>query len=374
MGPAGRTGPPSGGRPPGRGDGGGPEPAAGEPAAASPVSPLSDETDRAETGLRPRTLAEYVGQSRIKDNLRVFMQAARGRGEAMDHVLLHGGPGLGKTTLAHVIASELGVRARTTSGPAIERSGDLAALLTNLDPRDVLFVDEIHRLPTVVEETLYPAMEDFHLDLVVGQGPSARSVRYPLPPFTLVGATTRIGLLSAPLRARFGVTHLLEPYDEQELQTILVRSARLLGLPADPDALAEIAKRSRGTPRVANRLLRRVRDFVEVEGSGTVDAAIACRALDRLEVDDRGLDHADRRLLRVVLQTFRGGPVGLSTLAAALGEEKDTVEDIQEPYLIRLGLIERTPRGRCLTSAGREYARKTTPTGSDPKREQRDLF
>jgi Holliday junction DNA helicase RuvB len=319
----------------------------------------SDARDGAELTLRPRSLEDYVGQARVKDNLRVFIRAARERGEAMDHVLLHGGPGLGKTTLAHVIATEMGVRIRATSGPAIERSGDLAALLTNLDRGDVLFIDEIHRLPTVVEETLYPAMEDFHLDLIVGQGPAARSVKYPLAPFTLVGATTRLGLMTAPLRARFGVTHLLEPYTEGELVQVLTRSARLLGLDAQPEGLATIAARSRGAPRVANRLLRRVRDFAQVDGSALITVAVAIAALDRLDVDERGLDLADRRLLATVLDKFRGGPVGLSTLAAALAEEQDTIEDIQEPFLLRLGLLERTPRGRVLTPLGREIARRT---------------
>ncbi len=321
------------------------------------LSPAAGAADAPEVSLRPQSLEDYVGQSRIKDNLRVFIQAAAGRGEALDHVLLHGTPGLGKTTLAHVIAAEARVSLRTTSGPAIEKPGDLAALLTNLNPRDVLFIDEIHRLPTVVEETLYPAMEDSYLDLIVGQGPSARSVKYPLPPFTLIGATTRVGLLTSPLRARFGVTHLLEPYSEAELLEILERSARLLQVPAERAGLAEIATRSRGTPRVANRLLRRVRDFAEVGGGGVIDLDLARDSLHRLEIDDWGLELADRRLLQTILEKFRGGPVGLSTIAAALGEEKDTIEDIQEPYLIRLGLLERTPRGRCLTPAGVERAR-----------------
>lgn len=338
------------------------------------VSPISVESDRVEASLRPRALADYVGQSRIKENLSVFMRAATRRGEAMDHVLLHGGPGLGKTTLANVIAAELGVRLRATSGPAVERSGDLAALLTNLDARDVLFIDEVHRLPTVVEETLYPAMEDFRLDLIVGQGPAARSMRYPLQPFTLVGATTRIGLMSAPLRARFGVTHLLEPYTEPELLAILQRSARLLELETETEGLEEIARRARGTPRVANRLLRRLRDFAEVSGRGVVDGDLARLALAKLEVDEQGLDHADRQLLVVILTKFGGGPVGLSTLAAALGEEKDTVEDIQEPFLIRLGLLERTPRGRCLTPAGRAVARKASGPGEPPAAGQSALF
>ncbi|MEM7246865.1 MAG: Holliday junction branch migration DNA helicase RuvB [Acidobacteriota bacterium] len=313
--------------------------------------------DRAEVALRPRTFDDYVGQSRVKENLRVFIRAATERGEALDHVLLHGPPGLGKTTLAHVIGGEAGVKVRTTSGPAIEKPGDLAALLTNLDARDVLFIDEIHRLSTVVEETLYPALEDFHLDLVIGQGPTARSVKYPLPPFTLIGATTRLGLLTGPLRARFGVTHQLEPYDIEELVSIVRRSAELLAVKADEKGLHEIARRSRGTPRVANRLLRRVRDFAQVDGDGAITLELARTALERLEIDDLGLDLADRRLLRTIHDHFRGGPVGLSTLAAALGEEKDTIEDIQEPYLIRLGLLERTARGRCLTASGIELTK-----------------
>ena len=354
--------------------------AGGPPAGPDRLtSPSAGATDAAEVSLRPRRLDEYVGQSRIKENLQVFIRAAAGRGEALDHVLLHGTPGLGKTTLAHVIAAEAGVSLRTTSGPAIEKPGDLAALLTNLNERDVLFIDEIHRLPSVVEETLYPAMEDFHLDLIVGQGPSARSVKYPLPPFTLVGATTRVGLLTAPLRARFGVTHLLEPYTEAELLQILTRSARLLGVEAREEGLAEIARRSRGTPRVANRLLRRVRDFAEVGGTGLIDGELARAALERLEIDSEGLDLADRRLLVTILEKFRGGPVGLSTLAAALGEEKDTIEDIQEPYLIRLGLLERTPRGRCLTPAGVEHARLASghakaPPSESAERGQKSLF
>ena len=342
------------------------------------ASPL--EGDAIDASLRPRTLAEYVGQARIQENLRVFIQAAAARGEALDHVLLHGAPGLGKTTLANVIASERGVRLRGTSGPAIERPGDLAALLTDLEPNDVLFIDEIHRLPAIVEETLYPAMEDFHLDLIVGQGPGARSVRYPLAPFTLIGATTRVGLLTAPLRARFGVSYLLEPYSDEELVRILRRSARIFGLEATDGGLEEIARRARGAPRVANRLLRRVRDFAEVGGALVVDAPMARQVLERLEVDHLGLDRADRRLLVVLLTSYRGGPVGLSTIAAAVGEEKDTIEDIQEPYLIRLGLLERTPRGRCLTLAGREVAREAArglgapAPAPDPDETQRPLF
>jgi Holliday junction DNA helicase RuvB len=330
--------------------------------------------DQPEASLRPRTLAEYVGQAPIKQNLAVFIAATKARGEAMDHVLLHGGPGLGKTTLAHVIAAELGVRVRATSGPAIERPGDLAALLTQLERGDVLFIDEIHRLPAIVEETLYPAMEDFYLDIIVGQGPAARSVQYPLQPFTLVGATTRIGLMTAPLRARFGVTHQLAPYTLDEVLEVLRRSARLMGLPASEEGLREIALRSRGTPRVANRLLRRVRDFAQVEADGRVTPELARSALDRLGVDERGLDAADRRLLVALQEKFRGGPVGLSTLAAALAEEQDTVEDIQEPYLLRLGLLERTPRGRCLTPLGRQVAQEAGARDASGRGDQERLF
>ncbi len=360
------------------------DPAPGEekPRATAPaasdgrlVGAAAQPQDQGEATLRPRALADYVGQARVKQNLAVFIAAARNRGEPMDHVLLHGGPGLGKTTLAHVIAAELGVRVRATSGPAIERSGDLAALLTNLERGDVLFVDEIHRLPAIVEETLYPAMEDYCLDLIVGQGPAARAVRYPLQPFTLVGATTRLGLMTSPLRARFGVTHHLEPYDDDEITEILRRSARILGMTVEADGLRAIALRSRGTPRVANRLLRRSRDFAEVEGDGRVTVALAQHALERLGVDERGLDAADRRLLATVLDKFRGGPVGLSTLAAALAEEQDTVEDIQEPFLLRLGLLERTPRGRCLTPLGREVARRArTEDGPSSGVGQPELF
>lgn len=337
---------------------GGPEPPGGaSPGEEDVLDPEPQRGDGDELSLRPRSFAEYVGQERIRANLAIFIQAARERGEALDHVLLHGPPGLGKTTLAHVIAAERGITLRATSGPAIEKPGDLAALLTNLGEHDALFIDEIHRLPTIVEETLYPAMEDGHLDLIVGQGPSARSVKYPLPAFTLIGATTRVGLLSGPLRARFGVSYLLEPYSVAELSRVLERSARILGVAFEPEGLEEIGRRSRGAPRVANRLLRRVRDYAQVERAKRIDGEVAREALARLEIDAQGLDEADRRLLRVVLESFSGGPVGLSTLAAALGEEKGTVEDIQEPYLIRLGLLERTPRGRRLTPAGREHAR-----------------
>jgi Holliday junction DNA helicase RuvB len=301
-----------------------------------------------ESALRPASFDEYVGQEQLKENLLVFIRAARERGEPLDHVLLYGPPGLGKTTLAHLIAREMGVGLRGTSGPVIERAGDLAALLTNLAPRDVLFIDEIHRLSPVVEEILYPAMEDFQIDLMIGQGPGARSVKIDLPPFTLVGATTRAGLLTSPLRDRFGVVSRLNFYGEAELCRILGRSARLLNVVCREDGLAEIARRSRGTPRIANRLLRRVRDFAQVEG-GEVTRAVADRALGRLEVDEAGFDAMDRRLLLLIIEKHGGGPVGVETLAAALSEEKDTIEDVFEPYLLQQGYLQRTPRGRVAT-------------------------
>ncbi len=309
--------------------------------------------------LRPASFEEYVGQDKVKDNLRVFIEAARGRGEALDHVLFSGPPGLGKTTLAHIIAKELGVNIRTTSGPVIERAGDLAAVLTNLERGDVLFVDEIHRMNRVIEEILYPAMEDYQLDIIIGQGPSARTIKLDLPPFTLVGATTRTGLLTSPLRDRFGVLARLEFYPPEDLAIIVKRSARLLGVKVDDAGAAEIARRSRGTPRIANRLLRRVRDFAQVDGGGVVDEKSAKDALARLEVDERGLDAMDKKLLLSIIDKFGGGPVGLDTLAAAIAEERDTVEDVYEPYLIQEGLIERTPRGRLATLAAYEhYGRK----------------
>ena len=309
--------------------------------------------------LRPSSFDEYVGQDRVKDNLKVFIQAARGRGEALDHVLFSGPPGLGKTTLAHIIAREMGVNIKTTSGPVIERAGDLAAILTNLEKGDVLFVDEIHRMNRVIEEILYPAMEDYQLDIIIGQGPSARTIKLDLPPFTLVGATTRTGLLTSPLRDRFGVLARLEFYPPDDLKRIVVRSAGLLGIEADEDGAMEIARRSRGTPRIANRLLRRVRDFAQVDGGGPVTKPVADKALERLEVDARGLDAMDKKLLLAIINKFGGGPVGLDTLAAAIAEERDTVEDVYEPYLIQEGLIERTPRGRQATLAAYEhYGRK----------------
>ncbi|NWF54141.1 MAG: Holliday junction branch migration DNA helicase RuvB [Syntrophaceae bacterium] len=314
------------------------------------VQPEVIEEDlRSEVNLRPRTLEEYVGQEEVKSNLRVFVEAAKSRGEALDHVLFSGPPGLGKTTLAYIIASELRVNVKATSGPVIERPGDLAAILSNLKEQDILFIDEIHRLNHVVEEILYPAMEDFQIDILIGQGPSARSIKLSIPPFTLVGATTRAGLLTFPLRDRFGISFRLEFYSPAELEKILLRSARILNVELDPSGAQEIAKRSRGTPRVANRLLRRVRDFAQVKAEGKIDRAVADQALKLLEVDEKGLDKMDRKILLTLLEKFNGGPVGLDTLAVAVNEEKDTLEDVYEPYLIQVGFLDRTPRGRRAT-------------------------
>ena len=310
--------------------------------------PLADEIP-AEISLRPKTLDEYVGQEEMKRNLRVFIEAARGRSEALDHVLFHGSPGLGKTSLAHVIANELDVDIKSTSGPVIEKPGDLAAILTSLQPREVLFIDEIHRLNHVVEEILYPAMEDYKLDIIIGQGPSARTMKIPLPPFTLVGATTRAGLLTPPLRDRFGVVLRVEFYRPEDLQEIIIRSAGLLEIPIKKDGAFEIAGRARGTPRVANRLLRRVRDFAEVEADGIITRKVAGRALDMLEVDDKGLDKMDRHIVLTIIEKFDGGPIGLGSLSAAVSEEKDTLEDVYEPFLIKKGYIKRTPQGRVAT-------------------------
>ena len=316
------------------------------------------EDDELESSLRPRSLGDFVGQERVKEQLSIALEATKGRDEALDHVLLAGPPGLGKTTLAYVIREELGVGVRTVAGPALERKGDIAAILTSLEARDILFVDEIHRLNRAVEEILYGALEDFRLDIVVGQGPAARTLTLDLPPFTLIGATTRTGLLTTPLRDRFGITYRLELYNEEELGRIVRRSAKILGVEVAPEACEEIARRSRGTPRVANRILRRVRDVAEVRHDGAVSIAVAREALELLEVDDAGLERADRELLDAIANKFGGGPVGLSTLAVALGEEPETIEDVYEPYLLQLGLIQRTPRGRILTDLGRAARRK----------------
>jgi Holliday junction DNA helicase RuvB len=329
------------------------------------VSPLEtevDTTDDIELTLRPKTLSEYIGQEKAKENMSVFIEAAKKRSEPLDHVLLYGPPGLGKTTLSCIIAHEMGVNIRITSGPAIEKAGDLAAILTNLQPNDVLFIDEIHRLNRQVEEIMYPALEDFALDIIVGKGPAARSIRLDLPKFTLIGATTRAGQLSAPLRDRFGVVTRLELYTFEELSDIVLRSSVILGIPCDKKGAYEIAKRSRGTPRIANRLLKRVRDFADVLGSGKVTEDIAKIALDRLEIDSLGLDSMDKRFLEMIIKGYGGGPVGLETLASAIGEESITLEDVCEPYLMQLGFISRTPRGRCVTAIAYNHLGLQTPT------------
>jgi Holliday junction DNA helicase RuvB len=326
---------------------------------------ISSQADPSETSLeqslRPQNLKQYIGQDKVKANLEIFIEAAKLRQEALDHVLLYGPPGLGKTTLATIIANEMGVNIRTTSGPAIERPGDLAAILTALVPGDVLFIDEIHRLPRSIEEVLYPAMEDFCLDIVIGKGPSARSIRLDLPPFTLIGATTRAGAISAPLRDRFGVLARLEYYKVDQLTSIVKRTAELFETEISGEAASEIGRRSRGTPRIANRLLRRVRDFAQVKGNGIIDLSLAHEALERLQVDRLGLDHIDHKLLKGIIEKFRGGPVGLDTIAATIGEERETIEDVYEPYLLQIGFLQRTPRGRVVTRLVYEHFNMEVP-------------